>query len=172
MMKTGKFNRRQNQSTQWLSGRFVAGFTMVEQLTALVVMSIGLLAVANLQVNASQADRTAIYHTRALTMAQTIAENIRGNREGASNGNYVVDELGAGVNHICGDSGGVLQCDEIQMAEQDIFLWKQQLVDLETGLPGGEGSIAWGASGTTEYVVNIAWLDGGDSASLDYTVAL
>ena len=94
------------------------GFTLVEVLIALVVMSIGMLGIAGLYVQSMQAGRTSNFHHHAVTIAGDVADRIRANpRAGAA-------YAGAGANNNC-VAGGV-NCTPDQLAANDILLWQQQ----------------------------------------------
>ena len=58
------------------------GFTLIEVLVALVVMSVGLLGLALLQQNAVAFNRDAYLASQATVLAYDIADRIRGNRSG------------------------------------------------------------------------------------------
>ena len=57
-----------------------AGFTIVEVLVALVVLSVGMLGIAGLYVITLQSGGTAIYRTQAVNLASDMADRIRANR--------------------------------------------------------------------------------------------
>ncbi len=56
------------------------GFSIVEAMVALVVMSVGMLGIAGLYVSSLKAGRTAILRTQAVNLAADIADRIRANR--------------------------------------------------------------------------------------------
>ena len=60
-----------------------AGFTLIESLVALLVLSIGLLGVAAMQLASLQANNGAFQRTQATFLAQDIADRMRANREAA-----------------------------------------------------------------------------------------
>lgn len=71
--------------------RFV-GFSLVEVLVSIVVLSIGLLAMVGLQAYALQANREARLQSSAVALARDLAELVRGNRPASGGGNpYLVD---------------------------------------------------------------------------------
>ena len=57
----------------------VSGFTLVEVLIALVILSVGMLGIAGLYVHSMQAGRTSIFRHHAVTLAGDIADRIRAN---------------------------------------------------------------------------------------------
>ncbi len=60
-------------------GRRVRGFTLVEVLIALIIMSVGMLGIAGLYVQSMQAGRTSMLRHHAVTLAGDIADRIRAN---------------------------------------------------------------------------------------------
>ncbi len=58
--------------------RHSRGFTLIEALVALVVLSIGLLGIAALYLDSLRAGRTAIYRTQAVNLAADLADRLRG----------------------------------------------------------------------------------------------
>ncbi len=60
------------------------GFTLVEALVALLVLSIGLLGIAALYVETLRASRTSLYRTEAVTLATDLADRMRANRNPVS----------------------------------------------------------------------------------------
>ena len=67
------------------------GFTLIEALVALVVLSIGLLGVAALQLASLQANYGASQRTQATFLAQDIVDRMRANRDAAVAGDYDID---------------------------------------------------------------------------------
>ena len=59
------------------------GFTLVEAMVALIVLSVGLLGIAALYVETLRANRTSLYRTQAVNMATDIGDRMRSNRNPA-----------------------------------------------------------------------------------------
>ena len=55
------------------------GFSLVEVLIALVIMSVGMLGIAGLFVQSMQAGRTSMFRHHAVTLAGDVADRIRAN---------------------------------------------------------------------------------------------
>lgn len=126
--------------------RAQGGFTLIEVLVALVVMSVGLLGLALLQQNAVAFNRDAYLASQATVLAYDIADRIRGNREAGRDGDY--DSAFAGTPPACNSAiaaGTVV--------EQDIAAWRRSL---SCALPGGNGQIAY--SDVTEILtITVRW---------------
>lgn len=103
------------------------GFSLVEVLIALIIMSVGMLGIAGLYVHSMQAGRTSMFRHHAVTLAGDIADRIRANPRAA--GVYA----GGPANNNCVDGG--VDCAPDEMAQNDIFVWQQQAQDT---LPSGQ----------------------------------
>ena len=148
------------------------GFTLLETLIALVVLSVGMLGIASLHVEGLRNGRSANLRTKAITLATDMAEKMRANRAGAINGDYVSAAGDLGANNNCADDGvggATIACDFTQMAAHDLWLWKRKLVNPQTGLPGSPTAaiISDGAVSPT-LTISIFWKENGldDSVSL------
>jgi len=136
------------------------GFTLIEVLIALVVMSVGMLGIAGLYVHSMQAGRTSIFHHHAVTLAGDVADRIRANPRA------LVAYAGAGANNNC-VSGGV-NCTPAQMAANDIFLWAQQATDT---LPTGTVVILFDNGPVPrEYNITVSWTEPGENLSYAITI--
>ena len=140
-----------------LAGR---GFTLIEVLIALIIMSVGMLGIAGLYVHSMKAGSTSLFRHHAVTLAGDIADRIRANpRAGAA---YAL----AGANNNCVGAG--VDCTPAEMAANDIFLWDQQAA---TSLPNGAVNIVIdnGVLPPT-YQITITWTQPGQV--MDYTITI
>jgi type IV pilus assembly protein PilV len=143
------------------------GFSLIELLVALVVFSVGLLAVAGLQTVSKQSNFEALQRTAASQIAYGLLEDMRVN--GDAIGVYLAaGELGNGSRGAepAPDCSGASVCNAAQKASHDLWFW-EQVVDgnLEmNGNAGGGGLIlpalcvngpAGGGAGI--YMVTVAW---------------
>ena len=148
------------------------GFTLLETLIALVVLSVGMLGIASLHVEGLRNGRTATLRTKALTLATDMAEKMRANRLGAQSGNYVSTAGDMGNNNNCADDAdGVptVACTPALMAAHDIWLWKQSLLNAQTGLPGTPTAlIASDGATPPTLTITLNWRENGvaDTVSL------
>ncbi|MFL6713216.1 MAG: type IV pilus modification protein PilV, partial [Sulfurifustis sp.] len=79
------------------------GFTLVEVLVTLVVLSIGLLGLAMLQLESLKHNTDAYFRTQATMLAYEIIDRMRANVDAARGGSYVAAAAPADEN--CGDNG-------------------------------------------------------------------
>ena len=138
----------------------VGGFTLVEVLIALAIMSVGMLGIAGLYVHSLQAGRTSIFRHHAVTLAGDIADRIRANpRAGAAYGL-------AGANNACVDGG--VNCTSPQMAANDIFLWDQQASD---ALPDGTVTVIFDSTvAPPTYQITVAWTEPRENMTYSITI--
>ena len=117
-----------------------SGFSLLELLIALIVFSLGLLAVAGLQTVAKQSNYESIQRTIAAQIATGLLEDIRTN--GGGIGVYT------GSGDIGGSSRGpqpvpncsaATECNPAQKAAFDLWFWEQSL-DGTMETTGGAGA--------------------------------
>lgn len=154
-----------------------SGFTLIEVLAAMSILSIGVIGIAGLQLAAHRSNQQSAYATLAVQLAHEMAERIRANAV-ASEVHYHIDtrNLSGPAEKAC--YGGV--CTPEEMARFDVREWAQRLTGKNisggpaTGaLPGARGvicrdSLPWKNSGGYEWacvadpgaplVVKVGWL--------------
>jgi type IV pilus assembly protein PilV len=129
------------------------GFTLVETLVALVVLSVGLLGVAGLQLFGLRGNMSASSRTQATYFADDIIDRMRAN--------YVVAR-GPDAAHlqyqVAMGATSSAAADPIALA--DVTAWLAEL----QALPAGQGSISVDPT-TSIATVTIQWVDtrGGDT---------
>ena len=136
------------------------GFSLVEVLIALIIMSVGMLGIAGLYVQSMQAGRTSMFRHQAVTLAGDVADRIRANPTAG------IAYAGFGANHNC--VGGGVDCDAAQMAANDILIWDQEALD---SLPNGDVIVAFDdAANPPIYTITIQWTEPGEV--LNYTITI
>ncbi|MGB5164268.1 MAG: type IV pilus modification protein PilV [Woeseiaceae bacterium] len=143
-----------------LSMRRHSGFSLVEVLIALIIMSVGMLGIAGLYVQSMQAGRTSVFRHHAVTLAGDVADRIRANPRAG------VAYASIGADNNCVNQG--TDCNPAAMAAHDIFLWDAQADDT---LPAGTVSVNYdGAALPPQYTIVVAWTEAGEN--LNYTIAI
>ena len=144
-----------------------SGFSLLEVLVALVVFSIGLLAVAGLQTVSKQANFEGLQRTTAAQIATGLLEDMRMNGDGI-NVYRTSGAIGGGTR------GGEpvpncrigAECNAAQKAALDLWFWEQALDgNLETSGGAGTGGLMFptlcvdgpAVGGAGMYRVSIAW---------------
>ncbi|MGI9202250.1 MAG: type IV pilus modification protein PilV [Woeseiaceae bacterium] len=138
------------------------GFSLVEVLIALVVLSVGMLGVAGLYVQSMQASRTSMLRHHAVILAGDVADRIRANPRAG------VAYQGSGRDNDC--VSGFVNCDESAMAGHDILLWKQQAAE---SLPDGDVQITFDESGDLPtYLIVVIWSEPGSLTPPFYSLSI
>lgn len=138
------------------------GFSLVEVLIALVIMSVGMLGIAGLYVQSMQAGRTSMLRHHAVTLAGDVADRIRANPRAG------IAYEGAGLDGSC--VSGVVSCDDVEMAGHDILLWQQQAEDT---LPDGDVEITFDDSGNPpDYIIDVTWSEPGSTTQPGYSITI
>jgi type IV pilus assembly protein PilV len=138
-----------------------SGFSLIESMVALVVVSVGMIGIAGLYGQGLSAGRTALYRTQAVNLAADMADRIRDNRLGGS------DYGGMGANNGC-DPPGVANCTPTQMAQHDLFVWTNQVALL---LPNGAGAVNFVATSPPTYTIQVSWQETGLGA-VNYSMVI
>lgn len=128
------------------------GSSLVEVLVTLVIVAVGMLGLAGLQLNSVQSANSSVQRFEASLLAQNILERMRANRPQAVQGQYEIalGDLGGG--------GG--------LTGDDLAEWKAALA----ALPDGDGSIEMDDRMVT---ITIQWTNAdGNNASGDETSVL
>jgi len=97
------------------------GFTLLESLLALFVLSFGLLGVAGMHAQALQTGFVASQRMLAVSKAEEIIERIRSNRRGLD------DYTRTPASRDCTVGLGAVSCSPREMAEDDLFIWRQEV---------------------------------------------
>lgn len=116
-----------------------SGFSLVEVLVSLVVLSIGMLGVGKLVLFTSRANDSAYMRSQATALAYTILDSMRANRQTALTGSYAV-AFGAYANPGVSCNTAASACSGTIGAQYDLYQWKSRLL-VALG-PTGDGQIA------------------------------
>jgi len=101
------------------------GFSLIEALVAFLIISVGMLGVASLQVLSLKAGHTASLRTMAVMKTDEILERMR------SNNAVLRTYAGAGAFAGCNDyiSTPAVICTPDQLAKDDILYWQASVTD-------------------------------------------
>ncbi len=147
------------------------GFSIVEALVALLVLSIGMLGIAALYVESLRAGRSAVYHTQAVNLAADMADRIRANRGAA--GAWALSATATPTVQGCVDGG--LNCNPGQLAQDDQARWRQAIA---SQLPGDgantpNGTIEVNAALVpNQYIITVTWTEPGEPQALTYVLTM
>lgn len=117
------------------------GFTLLEVLIALLVLSIGLLGLAALQTSGLRSNQMATMRTLATQIAYDMTDRMRANPTGMTNLEYIIatDETPA--------------ASPATTAEIDLTEWRDQVARL----PGGLSSITRSAGPPVTHEITVYW---------------
>ena len=144
--------------------RIQTGFSLLEVLIALVVLSIGLLAHFKVQALGVRASAEANLRTQATFLANDMVERMRANRPAADSNYYAgIDysaiNCGAPLAKICSEgetdappgTDPAEACTKEQMADEDAIRWFCSVKDT---LPGGDVAVS---SAAGVYSIQVSW---------------
>jgi type IV pilus assembly protein PilV len=140
------------------------GVGLIEVLIALLVISIGILAVLGMQITGKKANYDAVQRTTATHLAWDLMERVRANRSAAAS--YVValaSPIGDGSLAAAACTLGS-PCTPAELAEADLYEWEQTLLGASEESAGGaatgglvEPRACVEDMGDGEYLLTIAW---------------
>lgn len=120
------------------------GFSLLEILISVVVLSIGLLGIAALQTRSVNYVHSGELRSIASYQAYNMLDRIRANKAGRLAGNY------ASVSGI-GSDPSCSTCSPIQIAQKDQFEWNSNNANL---LPQGQGTVIQNGN---IYTITVYW---------------
>ena len=158
----------------------IQGFTLIETLVALIVLSIGMLGIAALHVESLKASQTAFLRSKAINFATDMADRIRANPAAPAN-NFTL----AGVNRNCGnralDANPANDCTPTEVAEEDIWAWENMVQNVfpaaitnpvQVGLPGASTTLIVDPSTVPDtIVIRVDWTDKEENYFYELAVA-
>lgn len=136
------------------------GITMVENLVALLVLSVGLLGLAGLQASTLRNSTDSGHRSVAVQQARAMANRIRANTAGVVSGDYNAVGFSAPTPAVLCDAAA---CTPSQLATFDAYEWNTANADL---LPGGGGTVTGVATGvatpptlpaSTQFTIRVFW---------------
>lgn len=141
------------------------GFSLIEVLVSVLVLMVGILGVAAMQMVSFQTNQAAYARSQAIYLAQDILDRMRANPDGYEDSTVYDNVLTTTSSTIPNDptcvttAGG---CSSLQMAQQDVREWAHNFVDVLSTtdyrpmLPGGVGQLT--RDGTTNtFTATVTW---------------
>ena len=156
--------------------RPLRGVALMEALVAVVLLSMGALAYAALQLRGLSSNTSSMWRSKAAMLAYEMSDRMRANRAGVTAGSYA----NLVVAEVVNDCGGAQSCAPARMAALDFYLWSTTLA---AELPGAKGVVCIDSTpddGTTEapacdgagttYAVKVLWKERGEESRLAVAV--
>lgn len=148
--------------------RTAHGFSLIELMVALVVLSIGLLGAAKLFIVTLQGNASATSRMMAVNLVGDLGDRIRANRTAGA------AYAGAAANNLCAVGAiGAHSCTPTQMAANDLYLWNAQVAST---WPGGSPTstvvytapVSAGLPGN--YLITVTWTEPRTSQTLSFAL--
>ena len=162
-MSLKKYNTRTKDKSQQVSRiSRTSGFSLIEVLIAVIILAIGLLGIAGLQVTSKRTSFEALQRVTAVMLAQDIVERMRANKAQLSTYTAAADVTGTLT--APGTNCTSAACTPAQIVTYDLYQWQQAIVGASETKGGANtgglilptGCITAGAN-TGEVTVAIAW---------------
>jgi type IV pilus assembly protein PilV len=128
------------------------GLTIIESMVALVVISIGLLGMAALQLTGMRQNSSALHQSKAVWAGYTMADRIRANNI------RFADYSGIDTDNSYSQDCMSSPCNNAQLVTADAAEWTDNMGDL----PGGRGQVTGNAN---QLIVTVMWDDEGTGAT-------
>lgn len=158
------------------------GFSLLEVLIAVVVVSVGFLATARMQVEGLRSSQNAYFLSQATLMMRDMADRMRANPEGIANGNYRNIATAEGNTLWPGCMEAETVCTAIEISQTDLASWNRYLhpgpnsVNFRPSLPSSDGIEARGVvsyeAGTNTYTVSVFWSEAIEGTDTEQVISM
>lgn len=190
---------RKPASVKWHSRnrrQSLRGFTLVEVLVAIVILSIGILGAVGMQVSAIRMNKEVRFQAVAVTMAKELAEKMRGNKDlailttacggtcGAGQNPYLLNATLTPTATVTAPSPNCAtsSCTALQMAVWDSYDWRLRMRDalpsprivvcMDNDPYDASGAPKWACSNTgTVAMLKVAWNRSGSTGETEFTAS-
>ena len=135
--------------------RRLRGFSMIEVLVTLLIISLALLGTAGLQAYSMRLSQGGQFRTQAVFLVADLAERMEANKAGAVAGSYVLANSNVAnlLSTACIDGA----CTPANLATFDLSQWQNAIV---ASLPQSSWAVAQTVVGNpTAYTITVSWVD-------------
>lgn len=136
------------------------GFSLLEVLIALLVLSVGLLGIAGLQTVSLKFNHQSYERTQATVLMSEMYEKIIANPDAARAGIFNAVGSGTTSGGYTGYGGCPTACSATELATYDIYQWKLAIEDPRK-LAQGQGAISVVPANPGVYDISISWMENG-----------
>jgi type IV pilus assembly protein PilV len=133
------------------------GFSLLEVLVAVVILAIGLIGIAALQITTGVYNASGLHRSQAAELSREIVERMRVNLDEARAGNYDFSTLPSYTTNCEGISAN---CSAAELREHDLRIWAGRVNAM---LPSGDAAISTTPDATdpalnpVEITVTLSW---------------
>jgi type IV pilus assembly protein PilV len=134
-----------------------AGFSLIEVLVTMLLISLALLGTSGLQTFALKLNQGGQFRTQAVLLASDLSERMEANKPAAVAGSYVYTcpSPAAASSSACSPTGGA--CGPAALATFDLLQWQATVAST---LPQSSCSVVQtGAGNPSTYAISITWVD-------------
>lgn len=141
-----------------LSTRRPLGFTLLEVLIAIVVLSVGLLGLMGLQALGLRNNHSAYLRTQATWLSYDMADRMRANKSGVGTGAY--NSIDTETDYSSAPNCRTISCTPAQLAPYDADQWKQNFTaGANAVLPSASGKVNGDGAAGTPMRITVKWMD-------------
>lgn len=137
------------------SARYQGGFSMIEVLVTMLIITLALLGTAGLQSYSMRLNQGGQFRSQAVFLVADLAERIEANKLAALAGDYVLvnSSLAGNLSTACYQSA----CAQSALAAYDLSVWANVVA---SSLPQSSWSVEQTVSGNpSTYVITVRWVD-------------
>jgi type IV pilus assembly protein PilV len=150
-------NHTLNRSSGHVAGLTQVGFSMIEVLVTMLIISLALLGTMGLQTYALRVNQGGQFRSQAVFLVADLAERMEANRLAAitANNGYLVKTASNTVKTSSADCSAA--CTKDQLADWDMAQWTSLV---STTLPQSMWTITQQVAGNpSTYTINVSWVD-------------
>ena len=132
----------------------VRGFTLLEVLISVVILGIGVIGIASLQITSSVYNESSLHRSHSSALARELLERMRANKDNATTGAYDITTLPT-LTQNC--EGASANCTSTELIQHDLRIWSARVSAL---LPGGTASVLTDTTVVpAQITITLQWTD-------------
>ena len=132
-----------------------AGFTLLEVLVSMVLISSSMLGLAALQNSGTRIDAQAYLRTQGVVRINDMVDRMRANLGGVKKGHYSAKPIPESFDKDCGSTE--VSCNRKELAVYDLVSWN---IGNGSELPGGNGKVSpYGSPMDNSYRIRVQWFE-------------
>ncbi len=143
---------------QLKTGNREHGSSLLEVMVALLILSIGLLGLALLQMRGLKFNTDAYLRSQATLLADDIMERMRTNPGAGNAYTGAVPALKPAPD--CRTTTNTNGCTAAQLVAHDLWVWNQA-IQSPSGIPGATGVITAVSGAANRYLIEMSWIEQG-----------